>query len=82
MPALNGDLGRNAGIRPMTILTDLRVSRRFYFNERVHLEGSMDVFNLINRFNVADVNPLWNQAGTPTAAFDPRQFQFGLRLAW
>jgi len=28
------------------------------------------------------VNPLWNQAGTPTAAFDPRQFQFGLRLAW
>jgi len=82
MPALNGDLSRNAGIRPMTILTDLRVSRRFYFNERVHLEGSMDVFNLINRFNVADVNPLWNQAGTPTAAFDPRQFQFGLRLAW
>jgi hypothetical protein len=82
MPVLNGDLSRNAGIRPMTILTDLRVSRRFYFNERVHLEGSMDVFNLINRFNVADVNPLWNQAGTPTAAFDPRQFQFGLRLAW
>jgi hypothetical protein len=31
---------------------------------------------------VADVNPLWDKAGTPTAAFDPRQFQFALRLAW
>jgi hypothetical protein len=42
----------------------------------------MDVFNFINRFNVADVNPLWDQAGKQTAAFDPRQFQFGLRVSW
>jgi hypothetical protein len=82
IPDLNGNLGRNAGRRPTTIFTDLRVSRKFFFTERVSLEGSMDVFNLANHFNVADVNPLWNQAGTPTAAFDPRQFQFGLRLAW
>ena len=40
------------------------------------------MFNLINRFNVADVNPLYTQAGTPTAAFDPRQFQFGLRISF
>jgi hypothetical protein len=40
------------------------------------------VFNFINRFNVADVNPIWNQAGQTTAAFDPRQFQFALKLAW
>ena len=42
----------------------------------------MDVFNLINKFNVADVNPIWNSAGTPTAAYDPRQFQFALKLNW
>jgi len=42
----------------------------------------VDMFNLINRFNVADVNPLYTQAGQPTAAYDPRQFQFGLRLMW
>jgi len=40
------------------------------------------MFNLINRFNVADVNTLYSQAGAPTATFDPRQFQFGLRLSW
>ena len=42
----------------------------------------MDVFNVINKNNVADVNPIWNSAGTPTASYDPRQFQFALRLTW
>ncbi|MGE5111916.1 MAG: carboxypeptidase regulatory-like domain-containing protein [Acidobacteriaceae bacterium] len=77
-----GNLGRNAGIRPMTIFTDMRVSKRINLTERVKLDAVMDGFNLINRFNVADVNPLWDHAGQPTAAFDPRQFQFALRLAW
>jgi hypothetical protein len=40
------------------------------------------MFNVINRFNVADVNPLYTQAGTPTAAFDPRQLQVALKLSW
>ncbi|HWR34748.1 MAG TPA: TonB-dependent receptor [Clostridia bacterium] len=77
-----GDLGRNTGIRPMTLFTDLRVSRRIRLTERIGLDGVMDVFNLINRRNVADVNPLWDHAGQATAAFDPRQFQFALRLSW
>ncbi|HEX6881187.1 MAG TPA: TonB-dependent receptor [Terriglobales bacterium] len=80
--AFTGNLGRNAGIRPSTVFTDLRVSKLFKLGERVRLEGIMDAFNLINKFNVADVNPLWDKAGSPTAAFDPRQFQFALRLAW
>ena len=58
------------------------VGRTISFTERVKLEGLVDMFNFINRFNVADVNTLYTQAGTPTAAFDPRQFQFGLRLSW
>jgi hypothetical protein len=60
----------------------MRIGRTFSFTERVKLEGIMDMFNFINRFNVADVNPLYLQAGQPTAAYDPRQFQFGLRLTW
>ena len=80
---LNGNLGRNAGLRPYTVFTDLRMSRRIRLTERVALEGIVDMFNLINKFNVADVNPLWNNpAGTPTAAYDPRQFQFALKLSF
>jgi hypothetical protein len=80
--SLDGNLGRNAGIRPNTIFTDMRVARSISFNERIKLEGSMDVFNFINRFNVADVNSLYTEAGQATAAFDPRQFQFGMKLSW
>ncbi len=77
-----GNLPRNSGIRPMTVFTDMRVSKRISLTERVKLDAIMDGFNLINKFNVADVNPLWDQAGKATAAFDPRQFQFALRLSW
>ena len=80
--SLDGNLGRNAGIRPMTIFTDMRIARSFSINERMKLEGMVDMFNFINRFNVADVNTLYTEAGQPTAAFDPRQFQFGLRVSW
>jgi hypothetical protein len=77
-----GNLARNAGTRPATIFTDLRVSRRFPLGERVVLNGILDIFNVANRFNVADVNPLYTQAGQPTAAFDPRQLQVALKLNW
>ena len=50
--------------------------------ERFSIEGSADAFNLINKFNVADVNPLWNTGQPASAAFDPRQFQFSLRVKW
>ena len=80
--SLDGNLGRNAGVRPMTIFTDMRVAKFIKFGERMKLEGSVDAFNFINRFNVADVNSLYTEAGQPTAAFDPRQFQFGLRVSW
>jgi hypothetical protein len=77
-----GNLGRNAGTRPYNVFTDLRISKRIPFGDRVALEGIMDAFNLINKFNVTDVNPLWDSGQKPTSAFDPRQFQFALRLTW
>ena len=46
------------------------------------LDGLVDAFNFINRFNVADVNPLWDSGQKATAAFDPRQLQFALKLTW
>jgi carboxypeptidase family protein/TonB-dependent receptor-like protein len=81
-PTYTGNLGRNAGTKPWTVFDDIRIARRFRLSERMSLDGIMDVFNLVNRFNVADVNSLYSSAGIPTATFDPRQFQFALRLSW
>ena len=66
---------------------------RFSRSERVRLELIAEGFNLFNRFNEAAASPFiddvraFNQrAGNgryysrPTAAFDSRQFQFGLKL--
>lgn len=85
-----GDLGRNPFNRPGFVAMDLRVSRRFHFNDQWSLDVIADAFNLFNRFNVGDVNPLCNpalgaagcRAGEPTAALDPRQFQFALKINW
>ncbi len=84
-----GNLSRNPFTREETIVFDLRISRRFWFTEQLNLEFITDMFNLFNRFNVADVNPLCNPlggstctAGEPTASLDPRQFQFALKLNW
>jgi hypothetical protein len=82
LQSLDGDLSRNGGVKPWTVFNDLRISRRINFNERFSLDGIVDIFNIANRFNVADVNPLWTNAGQPTAAYDPRQFQFALKFNW
>ncbi len=79
---LIGNIGRNSGTKPTDVFTDIRIARTLRFGDRFRLEAAADVFNLINRFNVADVNPLWTNAGQKTAAFDPRQVQISLRLGW
>ncbi len=77
-----GNLPRNYGTKPMTIFNDIRVSRRINISERFKLDAIADLFNVVNRNNTADVNPIWNLAGQPTAAFDPRQLQLAVRLSW
>jgi hypothetical protein len=79
---LDGNLGRNAGLTPWTVFNDLRVSKRIPIHERMNMEFIVDMFNLANRYNVAAVSPLFTNAGQPTAAYDPRQFQFGMKLNW
>jgi outer membrane receptor protein involved in Fe transport len=80
--ALDGNFPRNGGLKPWTVFNDLRVARRINFGERIGMDLIIDMFNLANRFNVADVNPLFTAAGQPTAAYDPRQFQFAMKLTW
>jgi hypothetical protein len=80
--SLDGNLGRNAGITPWTAFNDMRVSKRIYFGERFNMDLIADTFNIANRDNTAAVSPLFTNAGQPTAAYDPRQFQFALKLNW
>jgi Carboxypeptidase regulatory-like domain/TonB dependent receptor-like, beta-barrel len=84
-----GNLGRNTFIRPWFTQTDLRISRKFYPSEKWNVEFIADGFNMFNRYNVGDVNPLCDPtnpsaclAGQPTAALDPRQFQLALKINW
>jgi hypothetical protein len=79
---LDGNLGRNAGIQPWTLFDDVRVAKRINFRERYSADLIADVFNIANRYNVAAVSPLFSNAGQPTAAYDPRQFQFALKFNW
>ena len=82
-------LGRNTGRGFDFASLDLRVSRRFNLTERVDLQLLAEGFNVLNRANFgvpnntfgAGVNPL-PAFGQPTAAFDPRQFQFGMKVSF
>ena len=82
LASLDGNLGRNAGITPWTIFNDVRFAKRIAFSERFNMDFIADMFNIANRYNVAAVNPLFSSAGQATAAYDPRQFQFALKLNW
>jgi hypothetical protein len=62
--SLDGDPCPNAGVQPWTLFNDFRVARRVYFNERISLDLITDMFNLVNKFNVASVNQLWTNAGS------------------
>jgi hypothetical protein len=80
--SLDGNLARNAGVQPWTVFNDLRIARQIFFNERISMNLITDIFNIANKFNVAAVNQLWTNAGQPTSAYDPRQFQFAMKVNW
>jgi hypothetical protein len=52
------------------------------FTERFSADFIVDMFNIANRYNVAAVSPLFTNAGQATAAYDPRQFQFAMKVNW
>jgi hypothetical protein len=88
-----GDLGRNRGITHGYASLDMRLTRAIRFGERVRLDLIAEGFNLFNRFNEGSASPFFpdvnafNQRDSggryysrPTAAYDARQFQFGLKI--
>ncbi|HET9525249.1 MAG TPA: carboxypeptidase regulatory-like domain-containing protein [Pyrinomonadaceae bacterium] len=88
-----GSLPRNYGITHRYMALDMRVARMVPLGENFRLELIAEGFNLFNRFNEAAASPFIDdvrvfnlRAGNgryfsrPTAAFDSRQFQFGLKL--
>jgi hypothetical protein len=83
-----GNLGRNAFNQPGFFQIDLRIAKEIPINERFNLQVIADGFNMLNRFNVSGVNPVCDStagattcsAGQPTSAYDPRTFQFALKL--
>jgi Carboxypeptidase regulatory-like domain/TonB dependent receptor-like, beta-barrel len=92
-PFTAGSLGRNIGIFHGYASVDLRLSRAFRFGERYKLDVIAEGFNLFNRFNEAAASPFFTDVNAfaeraengryfsrPTAAFDSRQFQFGLKF--
>lgn len=80
-------LARNAGRGFDFVSLDLRLGRRFRLTDRVGLVTTVEGFNLFNRANLGIPNNTIGTGATPlatfgqaTGAFEPRQFQFGLRL--
>lgn len=91
----SGNLGRNMGMTHSFASLDLRLTRAIRFGERVRLDLIAEGFNLFNKFNEGssspnyqDVNAFGGRASNgrfysrPTAAYDPRQFQFGAKLSF
>ncbi|MBV9960008.1 MAG: TonB-dependent receptor [Acidobacteria bacterium] len=91
-PFTNGNLRRNAGITHGYASLDMRLTRAIRFGERVRVDLIAEGFNLFNRFNEASANPFFSEVNSfrqtngglyysrPTAAYDPRQFQFGVKI--
>jgi hypothetical protein len=88
-----GDLGRNMGLTHSFSSLDMRLTRALRIGERLRLDIIAEGFNLFNRFNEASASPFFDDVNSfnkrasngryysrPTAAFDSRQFQFGLKL--
>jgi hypothetical protein len=89
----SGSLPRNYGLTHRYVSLDMRVSKLVPLGETFRLELIAEGFNLFNRFNEAAASPFIDDVRTfnqrvgngryysrSTAAFDSRQFQFGLKL--
>lgn len=88
-----GSLPRNYGITHRYVSLDMRLAKLVPLGENLRLELIAEGFNLFNRFNEAAASPFIDDVrmfnlrasngryySRSTAAFDPRQFQFGLKL--
>jgi hypothetical protein len=77
--------GRNSLQTPAAVTMDLRVLKYFPFGESRHLDLVVESFNLFNRANVAQINPVYGSNlnpipgfRQPTEGLGARQIQFSL----
>ncbi|HXC69786.1 MAG TPA: carboxypeptidase regulatory-like domain-containing protein [Pyrinomonadaceae bacterium] len=82
-------VGRNTGRGFDFASLDLRLGRTIRLTERVDLQLLAEGFNVLNRANFGVPNNTFGAGttplpafGQPTQAFDPRQFQFGMKLSF
>jgi len=87
-----GSLGRNRGITHSFATVDLRVTRAIRFGEKVRVDLIAEGFNLFNRFNEGAASPFFGAVNATglrsggkyfsrsTSAYDPRQFQLGIKV--
>ncbi len=82
-------LGRNVGRSFDFESLEVRLSRSFRVSDRYQAEVIAESFNIMNRTNLQFPNATFGTGATPlpafgraTAAGDPRQIQFGLRLSF
>ena len=78
-------LGRNSVQTPAVVTLDFRILKYFPFGVSRHLDVVAESFNLLNRANVEQINPVYgsNRAPMPgfeqpTVALGARQIQFSL----
>lgn len=91
---INGNLPRNMGITHNYFTVDARLTRKIRLGERTNLDIIAEGFNLFNRFNEAAGNPFYTAVNafgqrkgnkyysSPTSAYDPRQFQIGVKISF
>ena len=92
LPGTYGNAGRNILQGPGLAETDLSLTKRFPFSERLNLQFRSEFFNVFNRTNFNMPNPVVFASATggtsPTAGVitatstTSRQIQFGLKLIW
>ena len=77
--------GRNSLETPPLVTLDLRILKYFPFGESRHLDLVAESFNLFNRANVAQINPVFGSSLSPIPGFaqpiegtGARQIQFSL----
>jgi hypothetical protein len=88
-----GNATRNFLQGPGLATTDISVAKKFLFTERLNLQFRAELFNIFNRTNFNNPNPVVftsamsilpsASAGVITStSTSSRQVQFGLKLLW
>ena len=83
-PGQEGNLQRSSFRNPGFINIDLSLIKNNRFGERINAQFRFEVFNVLNRTNLAGVNAnLASSAfGRSTSTYDPRIIQLGVRVTF